>query len=157
LRANRINNCKLNASPSAAAIAVCVRASAPCAKTIPMPCVRLTLCGFQLNPRPSILSCKFLKDRRREIFAVAREERCACVCNNQRMTEFSAARSAHVVQRHSKNYHFAHKKVAADGFFTRSRPPHTTHTHLICARENNTNGVSSEVAGRMSSCLSCIT
>lgn len=103
-----------------------------------MPCVRLTLCGFQLNhPMRDagtisiVLSCKFLKDRRREKF-LSERERCACVCNNRRMTEFSAARRAHFVQRRSKIIIFAHKKWRPTGFSP------DTHTHLICAEENNT-------------------
>jgi hypothetical protein len=102
---------------------------------------------------PAFCHANFSKIDDGEKFLLMRE-RCACVCNNQRMTEFSAARSAHVVQRHSKNYHFCAQKSGGRRVF---HPPHTTHTHLICVGENNTNGVSSEVAGRMSSCLSCIT
>lgn len=134
LCANRSNNCKLNASPiaAAAAIAVCVReCMSPAPRQFPWPMlgIRLTLCGFQLwIPRPRLNFQRSVMQisqdrRRREIFADASERGVlAFVIINawlnfrRRVPPMSCSGTRKIII-------FAHKKVAADGFFTRN-----THT-----------------------------
>lgn len=129
-----------------------------------MPRVRLTLCGFQLN-RSSRRRHNFQRFAM-QIYQKSTERNFGCergvlafvIINawlnfRRRVPPMSCSRTRKIII-------FAHKKVAADGFFTRSRPPppHTTHTpDLRRGKQHYMNGVSSKVAGRMSSCVSCIT